>query len=150
MIPAYLYVAFFVDPEELYGKTRSLRKDPLPCAPSFPHVTVAYKPETVDRSLFGKKAEITITGYGNNGKNEGVSVRLQIKDEQLAGLASAIAVPHITLSTAPDAKASETARLAFRKTEPIVLKGVFGGVASGLERPVLRPARNRKRRKTRE
>ena len=66
------YIGCFVSPEELMEKLSGIREDGLENTIKTPHVTFAYRPEAVDRNLFGEKVGITIIGYGNDGTNEGL------------------------------------------------------------------------------
>ena len=65
----YQYIGFFPDPESFYQLVDGLRSHKLNRQIIFPHVTVLYMPEDALQALFGTEAEITVTGYGCDGKN---------------------------------------------------------------------------------
>ena len=92
-----------------------------------PHVTFAFHPERVEESLFGLPVSVKVTGYGNNGENEGLRVELCEADERLRAMWKAIALPHITVSVSETGKSVNTRWLSFFPAEGAVLKGVFGG-----------------------
>lgn len=124
----YEYIALFIESEALYRQAAPLRSNPLPRQIQHPHITFAFRPAAVDESLFGSKATVTVTGYGNDGQNEGLLVTPVIDREPLQKLAAAIEVPHITLALAPGAKAVNTRDLVFSPVAPFTLEGTFGGM----------------------
>lgn len=88
------------------------------------HITTEFKPKEAHPDLYGIGAWFKLTGYANDGKNEGYSVELfQINTtapeeyrKNLKALYNAISVPHITLSVTKDGKPKDTANLDF---EPV-------------------------------
>ncbi len=123
----YRYIGCFIDKETLEAACASLARTPLWRNIENPHVTFAFMPETVDVSLFGQKVFLTVVGYGNDGKNEGLAVQVRCENDRLQTMAEAIAVPHITLSVAEGAHTVDTAKLSFAPVAPFALEGVFGG-----------------------
>ena len=123
----YEYVGCFFDYETLFRKVKVIRKNPLPCEKTKPHITFEYDPATVDTTLFGEEVSVTITGYGNDGQNEGLQVTLSCKNKQLENMAQKIVVPHITLAVSPTGKAVDTKYLNFQKIEPIHITGYYNG-----------------------
>ena len=101
------------------------------------HVTYEFSPKEDDIpwEIFGKPGFVFITGYGINEKNEGVSVELLDHSELYRGAD----VPHITISTALDGKAKDTARLPFREGDKLtgkIIEGRFGAMVAGRRLPV--------------
>ncbi len=123
----YKYIGCFLDFDMLHASIAQLPQKRLFRVIAQPHVTFAYKPETVDTSLFGQSLTLTVTGYGNDGENEGLRVQVQTENEKLQAMADAIAVPHITLSVSETGKPVNTAKLNFSPIEAFGLTGVFGG-----------------------
>lgn len=119
------YEGFFLYDTELESE---LNKDI-----EFKHVTTEYKPARTHEHLYGKEVTMYITGYGNDGKNEGVSVKLGnfVADEELEKLFNQIPKPHITLSVSNEGKPVDTANLIFEHKKldkfPKVLILKFGG-----------------------
>ncbi len=123
----YRYIGCFVPAEQLFEQVQKLGKKRLGKIISTPHVTFAYRPESVDESLFGERILVRAVGYGSDGVNEGLLVELHTDNERLAGMAARLPVPHITLSLGPDGKAVNTRFLDFAPISPFELEGVFGG-----------------------
>lgn len=98
----------------------------------FKHVTTQFRPPICHQNLYGKTARFVITGYGNDGDNEGVSVSLTTaEDAELAELFNSIAIPHITLSVSEKGKPVNTAKLEFADSDSnligSIVEGTFGG-----------------------
>lgn len=77
-----------------------------------PHVTFGFHkemPEAFVRDL-GRVCEARITGYANDGRNEGFRIVLS---DALMAMYHGAAVPHITISIAEDARAVDTGALPF-------------------------------------
>ena len=129
MNSVFKYIGCFFDAGRLYETLEKYRTDPLLNTIARPHVTFEYMPEVVCRELFGKEVTVVVTGYGNNGKNEGVRVSLYSDDEGIKAMIEKIRVPHITLSVSEGAKAVNTADLEFYPVEPVSITGIFGGCA---------------------
>ena len=99
-----------------------LNRKSLPLAVLNPHVTVSFKPDQIYPELFGQRCRLLVAKYANNGKNEGIAVKIYPKwtstdNDTLLLLNSEvnrIAVPHVTLSIAYDAKPADTALLDFK------------------------------------
>ena len=96
-----------------------------------PHVTFKYKPDFVDESLFSEEVTVTVTGYGNDGNNEGLLVEIHSDNQKIMKLAKEIAVPHITLSVSAQGKPVDTRYLEFEPIEHFELVGTFGGFING-------------------
>ena len=124
---SYYYVGFFVDFEELTEKVQNIRRNPLSGTVMTPHVTYEFQPETADTSLFGEEVDIQITGYGNDGRNEGLKVSVVSRNRRLQTIISRIEVPHITLAISGDGLSVDTRHLEFEPLNPIHIKGRFGG-----------------------
>jgi len=129
--PVFSYIGCFFPAEELYAALAPMRKAPLPREIDAPHVTYIYNPREVDTSLFGLPITATVIGYGADGENEGVSVRLSAEDPRLQKCLDTIAVPHITLSVSETGKPVNTDKLHFAPTEPVKITGTFGGYTWG-------------------
>ena len=127
----YQYIGFFPEPKQFYQLVDGLRSRKLHRQITFPHVTVLYMPEDALQPLFGTEAEITVTGYGCDGKNEGLEVTLHCADPVLQELIRQIPVPHITLSVSRSGKPVNTRFLQFSPVEPITFRAVFGGFLDG-------------------
>ena len=101
----------------------------------FKHITITYKPEQEHSYLYGIVGKFKVIGYGNDGQNEGLLVKLVSLSEdslELTGLYNAVAVPHITLSVSVDGKPVNTGKLTFDKEIPEEFKDLdiyakFGG-----------------------
>ena len=100
---------------------------PLEQQIEIPHITFSYKPDKVEESLFGTAVRVWITGYGNDGRNEGLKVKLECEDPVLQKMAEQIKIPHITLAVSKGEKAVNTSRLKFEPVEPMELESFFGG-----------------------
>ena len=108
---------------------RLMADDPLKKPVERPHITVQRNPEIIPRHLFGTPVIVEITGYGNDGENEGLSCRVQSVKPELQELLDKIFIPHITLSTKENAKPLNTRYLEFKEfSTPYVCKGFFGGM----------------------
>lgn len=123
----YKYIGCFLDFEKLHKAIAHLPQQRLSRLIAHPHVTFAYRPESVDTALFGEKIALTVTGYGNDGVNEGLLVEVHTKNATLQKMADGIAVPHITLSLGAAGEAVDTAKLKFSPIAPFELCGLFGG-----------------------
>lgn len=133
-----IYTGCFIKYRELKRKTKHLCLKHLDRVITTPHITFEYHPNQIDRTLFGEKVKITVTGYGNNGRNEGLKVTLRIENPILNEIYERIEVPHITLSVSNDSKSVDTKDLLFEEIEPFELTGVFGGL-NDLEKVELKP-----------
>jgi len=128
--PKVLYNGLFVDPEELYSKAQPTLAKPI----KTPHVTTAFKPNLSQLNLeqLGSEARIIAVGYGNDGKNEGLLVRVEADDPVVQEACDALKTPHITLSISKDGQAKNTAFLDFSPLEhPIEITGRYGVFAQG-------------------
>lgn len=132
----FTYVGCFVEFEYFQSAISHIRKNPPENDIQYPHVTFEYKPEKVNKSLFGERVHITIVGYGNDGENEGVKVRLESDNRAIQKMISQIEVPHITIAVSSGGKAVNTRYLDFRDIAPIELDGKYGGHAKGCK-PVI-------------
>lgn len=124
---SYIYTGCFFNADEFLEKIKPYRNNPLDRTILYPHITFAYKPDEVDQSLFGADICVTITGYGNNSMNEGVSVYLSSGIPKLQRMIEKIEVPHITVSVAEGAEPFNTRELHFADISPIQILGKYGG-----------------------
>lgn len=124
----FIYTGIFFDKEELLSKVKTAFENKrLERVIADPHVTFAFRPKTVDTSLFGEKVIVEVVGYGNDGKNEGLFVSLHARNHTVAEMAKEIAVPHITISVSADGKPVDTGKLSFEPIPvPFIIEGVFG------------------------
>lgn len=120
------YMACFPDPALLWAFADRAFPDRLEKRVRFPHVTVRYEPDEVPDALIGEKVKIRVTGYGNDGTNEGLLVEIVSSSEDLRALLDLIPRPHITLSLSREGKAVNTALLDFGPAEPFEMEAVFG------------------------
>ena len=130
-----IYAGVFVDPKEIYDKF----PPSLEHAIKDPHVTTAYRPDAqkVFLDALGSDARIDIIGYGNDGQNEGVLVRVMAGDPAIQKTLDERVAPdqngelkpvqmHITLSIAEGAEAVNTRNLKFTELEePISISGSY-------------------------
>lgn len=123
------YVGCFVKFEDFQSSIRDIRRNPLKNDIQDPHVTFAYRPENVNQALFGEKIHIWLVGYGNNGKNEGLKVKLESDNAAVQAMIDQVKVPHITISVSYDGKPVDTKELEFADIDPIEMEGKFGGYA---------------------
>lgn len=123
-----IYTGYFVDREELERilQTEELSQR-LQIPVEHPHMTLEFMPSHTREELYGTQAVLEAFAYGNNGRNEGLAVRVETEEPVLAGLLGAVAVPHITLSIADGAQAVDTAGLDFEPIRPFRIEGTFGG-----------------------
>lgn len=104
----------------------------------FKHITTEFRPTKTHEHLYGTMATFTITGYANNGINEGCSVALKSCDnDELVDLFNNISVPHITLSVSNEGKPVNTKNLNFKDgfNGNTIVHAVFGGF---IGKPILR------------
>ena len=123
----YLYIGCFFDFDRLQSAVAPISARRLSRPVKTPHVTFVYRPRQVDPALFGQEVTVQVTGYGNDGRNEGLQVKVLSQDPVLRRLADQIPVPHITLSVSQEGRAVDTAGLAFLPVTPFQLTGRFGG-----------------------
>ncbi len=131
-----IYSGVFVDPDEIYD----LFPPSLSQQIRDPHVTAVFRPDAEKMFLdaLGSGAKINIVGYGNDGKNEGVLVKVEAEDPGVQkALEDNVAsdhqdgedkplMTHITLSIADGAAAYNTRNLEFSELEePVSINGVF-------------------------
>lgn len=123
-----IYIGAFVDKKELLKAAETVSKNRLQRVIDNPHVTFKFKPQSVDKTLFGETVEITIIGYANDGKNEGFKVSVTSNNPELSKMIEAIPTPHITISVAENGKPVDTGFLNFKNIHcPIKITGTFGG-----------------------
>lgn len=127
----FRYVACFVDPKALHEKLTAFPRTPLSHPILTPHVTVSYRPDFVDQSLFGTAVRVRVVGYGSDEENEGLRVELSTRDKRLEKLLRAIELPHITLSISKTGKSVNTRSLNFTAVAPFELLGKYGGYTEG-------------------
>ena len=82
--------------------------------------------DNVSEELFGTPVIVEITGYGNDGKNEGVVCRLQSPKPEMQKILKSVRRPTITLSLSEEGNYADTQNLEFKSFRiPYVCKGVF-------------------------
>lgn len=124
------YEGLFVDADDLYQKiqpklARKIRN---------PHVTTKFDPRGADLNLeqLGTGARIIAEGYGNDGKNEGLLVRIEADDPVIQEACDKLKVPHITLSVSEGGKPKDTEKLDFKPLErSFEIKGGYGLFSQG-------------------
>ena len=123
-----LYSGLFVDSQALYSQAPATLEHQI----EHPHVTTSYRPdaEHLRADQLGVGAKITAIGYGNNGRVEGLLVRVEADDpavQQVCDERGAEMPLHITLSHAEGAQPQETGQLEFHKLEELIeLTGTYG------------------------
>jgi len=125
-----VYAGLFLDPDDLFQKTQPT----LEKAIAHPHITTSFKPtvEQLNLDQIGSKAKIEAVGYGNDGKNEGLLVKIEADDPEVQKACDALETPHITLSLGKGGQAKNTAFLDFKPLEdPIELTGTYGLFSQG-------------------
>ena len=125
-----LYAGLFVNPEELYGTIPPTLERSI----EHPHVTTSYKPGVGQFHLeqLGSGARVIAIGYGNNGKNEGLLVKVEADDPVIQEACDALETPHITLSVSRDGRPKDTAFLKFTPLEkPFEITGEYGLFCQG-------------------
>lgn len=118
------YAGLFVDREELYKNAPAHLENTI----EKPHVTTNFAPDETQLHLdeLGSDAKIFAIGYGNNGKNEGLLVRVEADDPAIQKAVDTIKVPHITLSFSNDSHPKYTSDLDFSPLEhPFELDGTY-------------------------
>lgn len=126
-----IYNALFVDTEER-AKLLTIGSKHLSKIIAEPHVTLHFRPtaENTYSNLWGGKATLQVVGYANDGKNEGVLVKVKAEDPLLQVLFDSVKTPHITISVSEDGKPVDTAKLDFQLCDPITLRATFGAFVS--------------------
>lgn len=121
-----LYEGLFVDKEELHQKIQPQLERPI----EKPHVTTFFRPKEarqLNLDSLGSGARIMAVGYGNDGKNEGLLVRVEADDPAIQKACDALKTPHITLSVSRDGRPVNTAFLEFTPLEePFEINGNYG------------------------
>lgn len=125
------YVGCFFDYDLLSDAVKSIRNNPLCNQKIYPHVTFEYMPEKVKTELFGTEIKVTVTGYGNNGENEGLKVSLNSENETINRMIEKIEVPHITLAVSKSGFAVNTRYINFSDIPPFEITGHYGGYIKG-------------------
>lgn len=130
-----IYDGFFIDPKELYGKYPPSLKNVV----KDPHVTLKFRPNERETLIdaIGTEVKILILGYGNDGKNEGLLVKIVTDDPALQKQIDEIPVQHITLSYGEDCAPKDTADIEYtlfereEGEEPDYIMGRFGHFIKG-------------------
>lgn len=125
-----VYAGLFLEPDDLFQKVQPT----LEKAIEHPHITTSFKPtvEQLNLDQIGSKAKITAIGYGNDGKNEGLLVKIEAENPEIQKACDALETPHITLSLGKGGQAKNTAFLDFEPLErPIELSGAYGLFSQG-------------------
>lgn len=94
------------------------------------HLTFKHAPsdDEIFNELLGKEFTIEIIGYGNDGHNAGLEVRLpdELIEYYINTDNEKLRAPHITTTLSNDAKAINTHKLSFKAfTNPIKITGIF-------------------------
>lgn len=129
-----IYTGVFINAEDLAAATAGMRKNPLSGDIKDPHVTVLFRPapDQIHEELFGTEVQFTVTGYANNGTNEGVSVDVSSESSEMQNLLEGIEVPHITLAVSKEGKPVNTRFLKFESiAQSITVRGKYGAFVSG-------------------
>ena len=116
------YTGIFVEKEELYSKFPAQLKNSV----ENPHITINFAPNETQLHLeeLGSEARVFAVGYGNNGKNEGLLVKVESENPIINKAIKDIKVPHITLSYSDDSHPMYTSGLTFSPFErPVELSG---------------------------
>ena len=127
----YHYIGCFFPQEKLLSCAESVSEGHLFRIIETPHITFVFEPDEVDELLFGEKIKVKVTGYGNDGRNEGFRVEPYSENRKLQTMIDNIPVPHITISVAKGARPYRTRFLEFQPIEPFELDGIFGGYIEG-------------------
>ena len=125
-----IYAGLFIDPEDLHSKRQATLEKPT----KHPHITTAFRPgsDQLHLAQIGSSAKIYAVGYGNDGENEGLLVKIEADNPEIQKVCDALTAPHITLSISKKGQAKNTAHLKFTPLEePIELKGNYGLFAQG-------------------
>lgn len=129
----YRYDGLFIDNTELLDKLNAvIKREPLEKIINSMHITFEYRPKRIFQDLFGTKVTIKVTGYGNDGSNEGVSVAIGRSVPELDKQAVVIKdYAHITISLSEGAKAVNTRYLSFEpfpSDKVFTIKGKYGAM----------------------
>ena len=119
------YSGLFVDNNAVLANIQPQLKNVIPDM----HVTTNFQPggKEVRLDQVGTQAKITAIGYGNDGKNEGLLVKVEAEDPEIQAAIDVVPVPHITLSVADDAHPKDTDKLDFKPLEkPFEITGTYG------------------------
>ena len=127
-----LYEGLFFTEEEV-DLIHSLEKTTLTRENDKLHCTFKYRPqkEEIFNNIIDKEFAVYLTGYANDGQNNGFQISLPKElenyyinyDEEL----NKLKIPHITASLSKGAKAVNTKNLEFIPLEkPIKIVGKFG------------------------
>ena len=135
----YEYIGAFVPAIKLGEHTKELHRIELERPILFPHITFAYRPETVDECLFGERLSVRAIGYGCDGENEGLLVEVYAKSNALCSMIKQIPLPHITLSVSKTGEPINTRYLRFKEIVPFEFTAVFGGYLLDRNGPIFAP-----------
>ena len=115
------YEGIFFDRDEVLKLAELIGTQRLTYISERPHVTIKISPKKVSKDYaIGEKVKCEIYGYGNNGKSEGVLVRLP---EDKPG---SDRVLYMTISKDEEAMNADTRLLAFvQLPQPVYLEGTF-------------------------
>lgn len=122
------YIGCFCDYQELCDLLAEYDRQVLFRTIRHPHVTFAYRPTAWPEELFGTPVTVRAVGYGCDGENEALQIEFAELPEALREWATAIAVPHITLSVAKTGRSVNSGSLDFTPIAPFEIKCVFGGM----------------------
>lgn len=121
------YIGCFFNKSEVLEIAKNFGDERLAKVIENPHVTFWYMPESEFFNLYGERVNVTVIGYGNDGKNEALLVELSSDNEEINELISKIKVKHITVSISLDGKAVDSNYIEYEECEErYKLVGVFG------------------------
>ena len=139
--PIVIYEAIFLDNPQIADIFTQVRGEaPYPVVTKDYHITIVFRPEKDERSLYGREIEVKITGYkkaavtGDDGEethNEGLKVELYPKDGEMSAYLDAHpANYHITGSY--ESQAKYTGYINFSDMQPVeyTVTGRFGAYLS--------------------
>ena len=125
----YLFSGVFFEQDVISQIRKHLGMQGLEKSILCPHVTFDYGGIT-NTDWFGARIKVTINGYGNDGKNEAVSVDVNLYDvPKMRGLIPVISRKklHITLSFAKDSEPKLSKNLSYTPIPKLVVYGRYGG-----------------------
>lgn len=123
-------------------KQCALVRIPLEKRVENPHVTLSFRPEALP-DLPADPAVFDIIGYGCDGENEALQIRMTCGSEQARKAFASLKNPHITLSVSRNGQAKNSARLHWTPiqtlsgSDSIAIDGRFGYVPFGRQNQVI-------------
>lgn len=124
------YIGCFFSQEVILEKAAQYHGDRLYRRISSPHVTFAFRPDTIPYEAFGCPVTVKVVSYGCDGENEAFGVEFEELPEILLPLSRQIKVPHITISVSRTGKPVNSSYISYEPIAPFTLQGVFGGMGT--------------------